>query len=324
MALYRDRVLAGLNNRGRVLRQVATGFVKQLHIDLNYDPSKSIFLGGSGRGGTTWIAELINYDNSYRFIFEPFYPSRVKACRHFGYRRYIRPTQLERSDVKAAEAVVSGRVRSDWSDLLNKRLISGRRIIKEIRANLFMKWLHCLFPTTPMILLLRHPCAVAKSRMRLRWSTDVNSYLAQKALMEDFLGPFADRISGARDDFERYVYLWCIENYVPLHQFRKGQVHLAFFEKFHASPEEEIGRLFAFLNRPVDDGVFDRLGKPSSQARSRDRRRFELSPVGRWQKETTADEIRRAINILGAFGLDDIYGPEAMPNDQAAQRILGD
>ena len=59
-------------------------------IDYNKDYSASIFLAGVGRGGTTWISDIINYNNEYRFIFEPFQPYKVNEVKEFIYHQYLR------------------------------------------------------------------------------------------------------------------------------------------------------------------------------------------------------------------------------------------
>ena len=59
-----------------------------LHVDLaRGDPGKTVFLAGTGRSGTTWLAGLINHDQSYRDVFEPFHPGKVEALG--GFKSYL-------------------------------------------------------------------------------------------------------------------------------------------------------------------------------------------------------------------------------------------
>src|SRR5262249_21756121 len=46
---------------------------KELFIQLNRDPSRSALILGSGRGGTTWIAEQLARSSGSRMLFEPFH-----------------------------------------------------------------------------------------------------------------------------------------------------------------------------------------------------------------------------------------------------------
>ena len=43
-----------------------------LYVDLGKgDHRDAVFLAGSGRSGTTWLSEVINYKGGYRYVFEP-------------------------------------------------------------------------------------------------------------------------------------------------------------------------------------------------------------------------------------------------------------
>ena len=52
-----------------------------------------------------------------------------------------------------ARAIVTGRVRSLWTDRYNRRPFPVRRLVKEVRGNLLLPWLHARFPGMPMALM---------------------------------------------------------------------------------------------------------------------------------------------------------------------------
>lgn len=104
-------------------------------------------------------------------------------------------------------------------DRFNESFLVRRRLVKEIRANVLLPWLHSVFPDVPIVLILRHPCAVALSRLSLRWGTTLDDFLSQPALMDDYLHPIEADIRGATEPFDRHIFMWCIENYVPLRYF---------------------------------------------------------------------------------------------------------
>ena len=159
-----------LSERGhRVVRKVVWPLVSPLYVDCNRDYRNTVFLAGTERSGTTWVSDIINYKREYRYIFEPFRPAKVDICRDFAPRQYIRPENDDHRFVQAAEAILSGRIRNGWTDKYHRRFVSSKRLVKDVRANLFLKWIHCHFPNMPIILLLRHPCAVARTHRRCRW-----------------------------------------------------------------------------------------------------------------------------------------------------------
>jgi len=211
----------------RLEKQVIRPLVSPLYIDYNPDYRASVFLAGIEKSGTTWISDIINYRREYRYIFEPFWADRVDICQGFKPRQYIRPGDTNPAFMRPAEAILSGRIRNPWTDRYHRRFVARQRLIKDIRANLFIKWIHGQFPDVPIILLLRHPCAVVRSHMRrTHLRPDLQPFLVQEELVEDHLAPFVDAIEDAQDDFEKYVFRWCIETYVPLRQFTQARTRL--------------------------------------------------------------------------------------------------
>lgn len=292
--------------------------------DLDHDHENTVFLAGNGRSGSTWVSDILNYRNAYRVIFEPFHPRHVPLCKSFQYRQYLRPGNKDEKYLVPARAILTGRIRGPWVDRANRKLISRKRIVKDIRANHMLKWLKVNFPGLPMIMLFRHPCAVANSRLKMGWENNMDSFLAQPELMEDHLQPFREEIERASTDFEKHVFQWCIENYVPLRQLSGGDVHLAFYERFCEAPGEEVDRMFTFLNLEYDKRIFSWLGLgiPSMTTRAGSPVRSGKNLTSGWTEEFNAAQVQRAVDILGLFGLDRIYAREPMPNIDGAYSML--
>lgn len=304
-------------------KKVLRPLVSPLYIDYNPDYKAAIFLAGTEKSGTTWISDIINYRREYRYIFEPFWADRVDICQSFKPRQYIRPDDDNPAFVRSAETILSGRIRNPWTDMYHRRFIASQRLIKDIRANLFIKWLSCHFPQVPIILLLRHPCAVVRSHLRrTHLRPDLEPFLVQEELMEDHLAPFARDMKAAQTDFEKYVFRWCIETYVPLKQFHQDEIHLAFYEDFCMSPEPEIDRLFAFLDKPYSKAVYKHLRRPSPVARTESAIVSGGSLLDGWRKQITKEQTSRAIEILGLFGLDKIYSEDSIPNKNSVYELM--
>jgi hypothetical protein len=292
-------------------------------IDRNPDHRKSIFLAGTGRSGGTWLAEIINQHNEYRFIFEPFHPKRAPWMKPFGERRYKRPEENDSEFLELAQSIVGGRIRHPWTERFNRRLVARQRLIKEDYANLMMKWLHVNFPGMPLILLLRHPCAVAASFVAHNYRGAVMPLLDQEKLVEDFLQPYIDDIRQAKDTFERTIFLWCVETLVPLRQCRPGEMHVVFFENLVQHPESEIGRLFSYLGKSMEGLNIEKLKIPSLTARKASSAVWTgASRTEGWKKQLSDEQRRRALEILTLFGLDRIYTDDSMPRVEGALEIM--
>ena len=246
---------------------------------------------------------MINHRNAYRFVFEPFHPGKVGICKDFRRKQYLRPDDRREEYLGPARTILTGGLRSFWTDRFNKKLVARRRLIKDIRANLLLGWMRANFPGMPIVLLLRHPCAVVASQLALGWKDVLSETMEQEELVEDFLVPMEAEIRAARGGFERHLFTWCIENYVPLKQFGPGKIHLCFYENFLTRPEHELPRLFSFLDEDFDEHVYRKLKRPSPLSRE-----GEVASVDAWRRSVTGRQLERAVEILGLFGLDRVYG----------------
>lgn len=298
-------------------------------IELNHNYNNSVFLAGIGRSGTTWVSDIINYDNDHRYIHEPFHPYRVKEAKNFQYIQYLRPDNRDPRYLEPAKAILSGRVRNRWTDSANKAVFARKRLIKDIRTNLLLKWIHSNFPGIPIILLFRHPCAVANSWLKLRWGkedrgsrTDLEICLSQRELVEDFLEPFRENIEDAKSEFAKHVFFWCMQYYVPLKQFKHGEIHLCFYENFCENPQEEIARLFGFLGKEFDERVLYNLRTPSLMSQKDSAIVKGTSLIDSWREDVTAQDLQNALDILSLFSLTKIYSGDSMPDVAAAYELL--
>src|SRR5258708_4969300 len=130
-----------------------------------------VFLSGVGRTSVRVSGEIVNHDNRLRDVFEPFDNVRNRECRRFALARYIRTDDRSADVVGPAQRILSGRLRNVWADAFNTAPRSSRLLVRECRSNLWLGWLHARFPDVKIVLVIRHPCAVASSRLLLELPT---------------------------------------------------------------------------------------------------------------------------------------------------------
>jgi hypothetical protein len=296
-------------------RQIA----KRWLLDLGADPLKSILLSSSPRSGSTWVAELINHRNGYRYLFEPMHQARVPAFRSFGDGKYLRPTDEYPEHGRPIRAVMTGKVRGRWIDQFNRRLVSRSRLIKVIRANLLLGWIARQFPRTKIVLLIRHPCAVALSIQRQGWTPRLDWFLRQPELVEDHLRPFQDELAHVTDPFQKLVASWCIEHWVAIHQLHRRDAHCLFYEHLCREPEAEVRRLFAYLQQPFDPRVLRVVRRPSAVTHRLSALRQGGDVVADWRRRIDDTQLDAALRMLRLFRLDRLYSAEPMPRVDADQ-----
>ena len=297
--------------------------------------TKSVIIAGAGRSGTTWVQDSLATANSMRTVFEPLHPIGVPAAREFAYQ-YVE-TGADWPELKAfMDKLFAGKHRSLWANYrirpdrfnpLNnkpiamyfhakksigllrkfafKRDLSGQ-VVKFIRVNLMLPWLTRQY-SLPTILIVRHPCAVIASRLRLSaadWDTEkaLNRYRGNKAVVDLIRSQYGFDIQESMPKAAALCCVWCIENVLPMKWSKTENYAVVAYEDLMVSPETEWPRVVAHLGlHNVPD--MELLGLPSQQS-SLDMREREFTPahIKKWETELN-DRIKEEIaTVLDHFG----------------------
>lgn len=290
----------------------------RLYRDSNRDERRSFMISGTGRSGTTWLAEIVGSQIPCRLMFEPFNPRMQKSFSQFEYFQYMRPGDSNAALAEYCRNVFSGNIRSRWIDQGVTVLRPQYRMIKAIRANLMLKWIHQEFPAIPIIFIIRHPCAVVSSRIQLDWATDsdTDSFRVQPGLIEDFLADKLEYLQRARTPEEKHALIWCVSNLVPLRQFRAGELTTVFYEDLCRHPEPVIERVFRRLGHEYHASVMSALRRPSGTAVRSSAIVSGGDYLTTWQRELSPRQIHNVLSVVDAFGLGHLYGESAVPCPQ--------
>ena len=283
----------------------------------------SLLLIGMGRSGTTWAANIINHNKSYRILFEPFFPSLVQEAKKFDYIQYIRPDNNDPALAIGARMILAGKPRGLWVDRDNTSLLYRRRIIKDIRCNLMAGWLKKIAPHLPIVLMLRHPLQIAASWRKLGWGTealgqrsDFEIITSQHHLLEDFpqLKAIAEQIDPKRF-IDNVVFLWGVFHFVPSQQLRQDEIYYLFYENLLTQPEKECRNLFNYLSKPFSWKQVKKavLRESSTNFQKRNLSQEQHLLLNGWKKEFSENEIQRANEILTMFGLHTVYDIHGRP-----------
>jgi hypothetical protein len=300
---------------GKLSRRVAARVCRHLYRDVAGGSERCILIAGTARSGTTWLADLIASQAPCRMMFEPFHRDKVGELADLKLFHYLRPD--ERHDVLEdfARRLFRGEIRHPWIDREVRRLRPRRRVIKEIRANLFLHWLHERFPEVRLLLVLRHPCAVVASRLALGWATDtdLDPFLAQPALGEHLPWEALERIRREGSNAAKHAAIWSVHYRVPLLQFAAGEIPAVFYERLVTEPHDEVPRVFAAAGFPHDDSVYRRLAVPSTTAVGHSAVTRGASPLDAWKGRLEPGRVDDVLRVVEAFGLGGIYDDSALP-----------
>ena len=295
---------------------------RQMYFDAGRDIRRTTLLLGSARSGTTWLQEVLNHDQSFRVIFEPFHGSGPAVAQGFR-NRFIPPTVANPKRVQRFETVLTGRFRNNWSNQYNSKRIVSRRLIKEIQITNLLPWISAQFPSLgDIVYLIRNPWAVADSRLGskeetvAKWWSDLNRYLEQPSLME---GPFRSTgellrsVHAKSAPDELLVARWCAENFIPIAAATDGRATFVFYEDLVRRPVQEFERLCDRLRVPRPADIDKVLNRPSSRTSSSVGLSDMSSRIDRWKLRFGPKDLSRFRAILEPFGLGDLYGDDGLP-----------
>ena len=288
----------------------------------NSSISNTILVVGSARSGTTWLGDVCAQLLDARPIFEPFildrnrkfyfsnsifkrfWNDKIRRKLLMNYSLYFTDnSELPPSLFRQISNILRGYVRSQWTD----RGISfdknyNYRVIKEVRANLMLKFLAQRWPELKIIWIIRNPLNVVQSQLylsvRYNWGFDLDYRMfEQEELLRDWLFPLLDKIKKAKSLPERLMHRWCIENYIPFKQkiYQFSNVQIVFYDKLLSS-ESEWENILSFLNIDASNKklLMKYISRPSltSRRRTKEELNFTLQKVG-----YSEEKLKKIIDI---------------------------
>jgi hypothetical protein len=307
--------------------------IRRMIINLNYylgNYKNVVWLVGDGRSGTTWVTELINWNKKYRVLLEPFHPRFVKSMEDFFLYHYIRPDDNKSPLCNILRLVFSGKFKHSRRDILNRRPLFKGLLIKDIFAHLFIAWVKKHLPQVKIILLIRNPFAVALSKEKTKnwkWMADPKEFLNQTSLCLDHIDKFRDLINRASSDYiERQLIIWGIIHYVPFKQLKGNCVYVVFYENLLNNFQDELLELLNYISTDeytsLDSNLVKNMLEPSRFSGKYSNIVLRKSPIDRWKKELSVQQIDNGVKLLDQFGLADIYGTSSTPQKDVVETLL--
>jgi len=313
-----------LKHYSSITEEAFRGFTRRCFIETNHDPSRAVILAGTGRSGTTWLAQLLAKLMRYRLIMEPLRSHYFTIGGDEETRPYLRPDE-DSPSLRSflADNVFTGRLRGLLTDYSNSTFIARGRIVKDIRICLCLKWIKNNFPNVPILFVMRHPCAVVHSWISLGWGDrEIDSILGQKLLVEDYLNNYVDTISAAKSRTEKVAIVWCIEQLIPLTTMSNNEWLVTTYEDLYRDPTSELHRIMKYIRSRDENIRINARTVVSDTVRTRSPVVTGRSPVETWQMELNEQEVKEILRIVHVFSLDSIYDRSFLPKSENLNRIL--
>lgn len=285
----------------------------------------NVFVFSLPRSGSTWLMELIWSQPGFKHCNEP------TDLRNPYVRKYLGISEWQQLYDNGAGDLLS-RYFDDFCrgrlGFMNPRPFqryyrpyTNRIVFKMIHGcEDRLNWFGNAF-NGRIVYLVRHPIAVSLSREGYpTLSALLNSSYRQYFTVDQLR--FAENIYRTGTKLEQGVLSWCLQTAVPLREATDEWV-VASYEQLILEPEPIVQQLGAKLDLPRPQRMLDQLPTPSRSSRKSDRstRRLldadqptrALRLVEKWRDQVSAEEERRAMDILDQFEIDLYRFGDALP-----------
>lgn len=277
---------------------------------------QTLVVAGSPRSGTTWLAELVSALPGAAVLFEPLQSNEVPEARQCGFHRgtCLVPGQVDDAKQQYLERALRGEVRNAWTVSRISLWEAARHrfwIVKFVHANLLLGWLCERFPVRPPALIIRHPCSVVASQLKM-WQ----AHCWREEELQEVLAlrpEFRPLVEGLQTPAQRLAALWCIEQSGPLSLPRPWPFRLVCYERLVRGGADELERLLTGWELPLTAAAVERLGVASTTTQRDSHLLRRGDPLAAWRKKLNRSQIAEILEVVAAFGLD-FYSEELEPD----------
>lgn len=280
---------------------------------------QNLVVSGVPRGGTTWLAEVLGGISRSALLYEPLnLDGKEAAARGLSASPRLRfvPPEGEWPEgetflrkLLTGERIVPRTLRHTG---LREALAAETWIVKLVVGSRLLRWLAETFPLPPPVLLLRHPCAVVASRIRLGWKERAVRPHAAPGLLDG--RPELERLlEGLETPEERMAADWCLDVHAALSTPEPHPWTVVTYEELVVRGVPTLGRIFGAWGRNVPEASVARLRTPSATTATGAGVLEGAGLLAGWTRQLEGEEVERILSVVSAFGLD-FYGPDPEPD----------
>jgi hypothetical protein len=281
----------------------------------NHQLRDTITVVASKRTGSTWVQELLASGPQVCPVFEPLEGDQTVRMLSKGPEDVIRPGE-EVADLEAfLSAAMRGAHLTRWSMRLAsvpRLLTADRFVVKHVQLCRATGWLGRTFPDTPMVLVVRHPCAVVQSMLTVRWSgSTAEQILAQRPASATRAA--IEILDGRSSPAEVFAALWAAEMMAMLGETDPAQTSLVAYESVVDDPAGTLGPVMEQLRLPRPADLVERAGLPSATTHRSSVVRASGDRVAGWLDRldsTDRDAVLAVVRDAGVAG----YGADPRPD----------
>ena len=273
-----------------------------------YNMEDTICLTSSPRSGSTWLAERLVEIGKLDWIDEPLRISGGKTdplyIQGLRARSYLTDSDEHRSDTvrKIIATALAGRL----GYLKLNPSIRRRLLLKFVRFNRLLPWAAREFNLNQNILLVRHPCAVVASQLRMHNKKSVWANVKYPA--PDIPNYLKDKVNSlSNGEIHRTLAInWAVDQRIPIYDDRPESALLVFYEDLILNEVNELKRICDF-SRLTFKQKRDKASATAAPDFAKNKQ------IEKWKDQLSLEVIDDIIQTVHDLGVD-IYSSSSEPS----------
>lgn len=271
-----------------------------------------LFVAGHGRGGTTWIGNVLAQTPGAIYYHEPCQPKTEWGGSFATWFKYVAAHESSSELQAYLDPVFNGLITERSTRFAQKmsirRFFPGYQlVIKEVAALMCLEWINTRY-NPRMLIITRHPCGVANSEFNKKTPTQqsIDAILGQEKLIADHLLPYVDLIKKAKQPLEVYGVIWGARHRVAFNQIaRNPDWHVASYEDLALNPIEAFKSLYKDLGLKWHNNVAKYIANTTSghEAGTYKIQRDTAKTFNRWRQQLSQKEVDQVRRFVEPFEL---------------------
>lgn len=280
-------------------------------------------VAGSGRSGTTWVAETLSLGEGSTMVNEPLKNSnsfRVQQIGFTGWGQYI-PTDAHWPEAEMFfDDLFSG-------SELNPNYFQGtplkevaetqKWIFKFIRIPFMLDWLTAKYELPPPVYIIRNPYAVISSQLRhvgfgkgRTFNPSRDTFIPQFAFYNEFYQEYFSLTRSLKNYTEKLALHWALQNkYVLTGTNSHRAWKIKTYEELLMNPIKEFSDMARHFDLPQHEFTAERLKFESSSTVTKPDLDNPESQLTNWKNRLSNEDVESISRILKLTDFE-IYSPD--------------
>lgn len=286
-----------------------------------FRPKENFLIFSSPRGGSTWVAELINSIPNTVILWEPLFQKGVRTFKDLGFswHQYIPENERWHEAEGAFENLFRGKILNPHTCCMApvwKVTTADRMIIKFCLGNTLLPWLVRRFEFRyDPVYIVRHPFSVVASQLKHGAWDHISTVKIPECRYNELYTDHSAFISEIKTKEEALITTWCLTNLVPLRSRHNNKKWITvFYENFLREPQFEIDRIFNRWGVDIPAVIIDKVRQPSRSVKDATLKENAEMQLSKWKTYFNKDQISRMSAVLEYFNIEQ-YGTSIYPTD---------